>query len=91
MAKLNARVSGRTDGVSEGCYTATRLATGHGQTQPFLVEQVGYFNPPNLEELLKLFDVVLIPKTLPDGSPAPIQLDASSSVSYRPPPEYYRD
>lgn len=91
MAKLNVQIAGRTNSVSEGCYAATQLATGHGQTQPFLVEQEGYFNPPNMEELLKRAGVVLIPKTLPDGSPAPIQMDSSSSVSYRPSPEYFRE
>jgi hypothetical protein len=91
MAKLNEQVAGRTDGVSKGCYAATQLATGHGQTQPFLVEQVGYFNPPGFEELFKLFGLQLIPATLPDGSSAPIQLDASSSISYRPSPEYFRE
>lgn len=91
MAKLNEQIADRTNGVSKGCYAATQLATGHGQTQPFLVEQVGYFNPPNFEELLKLAGIVLIPATLPDGSPAPIQLDASSSVTYSPSPEYFRE
>jgi hypothetical protein len=91
MAKLNEQVAARTDGVSRGCYTATQLATGHGQTQPFLVEQVGYFNPPEFEELFKLFGLVLIPKTLPDGTPAPIQLDASSSARYHASPEFFRE
>lgn len=91
MAKLNEQIAARTDGVSRGCYTATQLATGHGQTQPFLVEQVGYFNPPEFEELFKLLGLVLIPKTLPDGTPAPIQMGSSSSVRYHASPEFFRE
>ena len=91
MAKLNEQIAGRTGTVSKGCYAATQLATGHGQTQPFLVEQIGYFNPPAFEELLKLAGVVLIPKTLPDGSPAPIQMTASSSISFHSSPEFFRE
>jgi hypothetical protein len=91
MAKLNEQVATRTDGVSRGCYTATQLATGHGQTQPFLIEQVGYFNPPEIEELFKHLGLVLISKTMPDGTPAPIQLDASSSFRYHPSPEFFRE
>jgi hypothetical protein len=91
LAQQNRQVAARTKDVSEGCYAATQLATGHGQTQPFLIEQTGYFNPPSIEEMLKRAGLVLIPKTLPDGSPAPIQMDSSSSASYRPSPEYFRE
>jgi tetratricopeptide (TPR) repeat protein len=91
MAKLNEQVAGRTDTVSRGCYAATQLATGHGQTQPFLVEQVGDFNPPEFEELFKLFGLTLNPATLPDGSPAPIQMTSSSSVTYSPSPQFFHE
>lgn len=77
MAKLNEQIAERTAGVSKGCYAANQLATGHGQTRPFLVEQIGDFYPPDQEELFKQFGVVLIPKIKPDGSPEPIQLDSS--------------
>ena len=91
MAQVNKRAAGRTGYVSEGCYAATELATGHGTTEPFLVEQIGDFMPPDAEEMLKKVGLSLTPKILPDGSQAPLQLRGTTSVSYKPSPEFFRE
>ncbi len=91
MAGLNEQVAGRTTDVSQGCYAASQFATGFGQTRPFLVEQVGNFNPPAFHELFKRMGIVLNPKIRPDGTPEPIQMTSSSSFSYNPSPAWFRE
>lgn len=91
MAELNKRAAGRTDFVTEGCYAATELATGQGFTQPFLVEQVGDFMPPDVEEMLMQAGIKLNRASLPDGSRAPLQLRGATSAGYSPSPAYFRE
>lgn len=91
MAEINKRAASRTEYVSEGCYAATELATGHGMTEPFLVEQVGDFLPPDAEDMLRKVGLSLTPKILPNGSRAPLQLRGATSASYSPSPQFFRE
>lgn len=91
MAAVNRKAAARTQFVSEGCYAASEFTTGKGETQPFLVEQVGEFMPPDVEQMLANAGLKLNPKILPDGSRAPLRLVGATSTRYSPSPSFFRE
>ncbi|MFE0153175.1 hypothetical protein ACFWY5_38970 [Nonomuraea sp. NPDC059007] len=91
LASLNKKIAGRTHTVSQGCNSASIFASGHGASEAFLIEQTGDFIPPDVQEMFNRFGIKINRGTLPDGSPASIQIRSATSVSYSPSPKYFQE